>query len=654
MRVLSLLVDRMGFLWAGTRKGVARFDGSRFMTWSHSTHEVFASEECIALAEHPDGTLWVGTGGGLIHLAQPPALYNLGGHQVAPSASPEGPRNRIRRVLITGTGEVLVATEGGLARQPWQRPASDQAPLGGLCTSMEASPDGTIWAGTSNQLFRRNAAEGAWKPEFPDSADGSAQFVHALAVTPDGSVFAIVGSWQLQSGRLLQQDASGWRPVCDLVLRNYGQPIFLAADRRGDLWFPVTGQVVGCWRDGRLHEYALPLWMREDVFRCLVEDAEGNLWAGTSRNGLLCLQPRRIQTLTTSDGLPDAKARAVIKAADGALWIGTDGGVVRWGDGESQVLNQASGLPSDKIRALAEDEQGRLWIGTGVGLSTWDGRTVAPEVYDGPEHRTKIRTLYATRDGSVWAGTAQGLYRFGWDQNRAWQVADGLPHENVCALLEDRRGRVWIGMDGGGLARLTDQGFERFDVARGLSSPRVWALHEDDEGALWIGTDRGLNVLRDERISVITTAHGLPDNLVNSVIEDDRGWIWVGHDRGIYRVARQELLAAAEGRLGRVRCIEYAEEDGLLNPETNGQISGPPVIRLRDGRVAFATMGGVAIFNPDYLPDLTNGPPAHIEELRGNGQVLYAGQPGKALRPSARQASGRLSIAPLQRGFVEV
>jgi ligand-binding sensor domain-containing protein len=42
-RVLALLPARDGFLWLGTRKGVSRFDGSRFVTWSRSTHAVFTS-----------------------------------------------------------------------------------------------------------------------------------------------------------------------------------------------------------------------------------------------------------------------------------------------------------------------------------------------------------------------------------------------------------------------------------------------------------------------------------------------------------------------------------------------------------------------------------------------------------------------------------
>ncbi len=81
--------------------------------------------------------------------------------------------------------------------------------------------------------------------------------------------------------------------------------------------------------------------------------------------------------------------------------------------------------------------------------------------------------------------------------------------------------------------------------------------------------------------------------------------------------------------------------------ETNGQISYPPAITLRDGRLAFATVAGVAIMNPDHLPDHTNGPPACVERLLGGGQLLFAGYPGHTNWSRARIPSDR-------RGIVEV
>ncbi len=681
-RVLSLLVDRQGFVWAGTRKGVARFDGSRFVTWSRSTHEAFVSEECLALAEDREGTIWVGTADGLIRLSDTVTRFDP--KSIAPTdPGSEGHQQAIQTLCASDVGELLVGTFRGLvsrgAAGSWQRIQERSVGLELNCpgTALATMPDGTVWVGGStNGLFRRQQIEAPWIKELSAPALAGEHFVRALAATRDGVLHTIVTYdtrfWQWP-GRLLRRHATGWEAVGDFDIETRTCAPFLTPDSAGGLWFSITNRVVGHWLNNTLHRYALPVGVVGQSFNCMAEDAEGNLWAGTARDGLVGLLPCRIRTLTTEDGLPDAKTRALLEAADGTFWVGAEAGVAGFpfvptsgptvrASGEStspgshapQILNRTAGLASDRIRALAEDARGRLWVGTGDGVSMWDGGHLTPVEFTGAPYRRKIRALHAGRDGSVWVGTAQGLYRFRQGETNAWLPADGLPHENVCATLEDRQGRVWIGMDGGGLARVIERGFERFDEARGLSSLRVWALHEDHEGALWIGTDRGLNVLRNDRIATITTAHGLPDNLVNSVIEDDRGWMWVGHDRGIYRVARSELLAAAEESLGRVRCIQYAEEDGLRHPETNGQISGPPVTRLRDGRIAFATMGGVALFDPKALPDLTNGPPAYIEELRAGGRLLYAGRLAGGKGSFRRQATEALRIRPQDRGFVEI
>jgi diguanylate cyclase (GGDEF)-like protein len=57
--------DQMGRLWAGTERGVDVWDGSR---WSHyDMNDGLVWDDCNlnAFAEEPDGTVWIGTSGGL-------------------------------------------------------------------------------------------------------------------------------------------------------------------------------------------------------------------------------------------------------------------------------------------------------------------------------------------------------------------------------------------------------------------------------------------------------------------------------------------------------------------------------------------------------------------------------------------------------------
>lgn len=63
--VYFLDFDVKGRLWAGTERGVDMWDGAR---WSHyDTNDGLAWDDCNlnSFAEEPDGTVWIGTGGGL-------------------------------------------------------------------------------------------------------------------------------------------------------------------------------------------------------------------------------------------------------------------------------------------------------------------------------------------------------------------------------------------------------------------------------------------------------------------------------------------------------------------------------------------------------------------------------------------------------------
>jgi diguanylate cyclase (GGDEF)-like protein len=79
--VYFLQFDASGRLWVGTERGVDTWDGSR---WSHyDTRDGLAWDDCNlnAFAEEPDGTVWIGTSGGLSRFKPRP--------QRAPEAPPE-------------------------------------------------------------------------------------------------------------------------------------------------------------------------------------------------------------------------------------------------------------------------------------------------------------------------------------------------------------------------------------------------------------------------------------------------------------------------------------------------------------------------------------------------------------------------------------
>jgi ligand-binding sensor domain-containing protein/signal transduction histidine kinase len=118
---------------------------------------------------------------------------------------------------------------------------------------------------------------------------------------------------------------------------------------------------------------------------------------------------------------------------------------------------------------------------------------------------------------------------------------DGLSQGYVTALVQDRRGFMWLA---------TRDGLNRYDGntfvvykhnpndPETLSSNFIQDLHEDDQGCLWIATNNGANRFdpRSERVTRYLHDPKNPDTLggsyVNSIARDDRGHIWLGMQDG--------------------------------------------------------------------------------------------------------------------------
>jgi diguanylate cyclase (GGDEF)-like protein len=79
-QVVALMVDHRGWLWVGQDAGLSVFDGKRWRNYTQADGLIWNDIDSDALMEGSDGSLWIGTSGGVSHLMHP-ALASAGGQQ---------------------------------------------------------------------------------------------------------------------------------------------------------------------------------------------------------------------------------------------------------------------------------------------------------------------------------------------------------------------------------------------------------------------------------------------------------------------------------------------------------------------------------------------------------------------------------------------
>ncbi|MEE9350612.1 MAG: two-component regulator propeller domain-containing protein, partial [Flavobacteriaceae bacterium] len=68
---------------------------------------------------------------------------------------------------------------------------------------------------------------------------------------------------------------------------------------------------------------------------------------------------------------------------------------------------------------------------------------------------------------------------FSYSQNkqiRAYDLDDGLPQSQVYDIIQDTKGYLWLGTQGGGIARFDGTNFKTWNERKGLISNYIHAL----------------------------------------------------------------------------------------------------------------------------------------------------------------------------------
>ena len=613
--VVALLPARTGYLWIGTYDGLVRFDGERFTVYTSGSTPGLQDSSATALCEDAQGRIWIGHESG--------GLTRLEGNVFQAVNSGVEPGGSVIGLAVDAQGDVWQASERGGLRRVRDGLAFAVVPgvAGPPNAPLELTADRArnLWVTQDGKAAR--VVENTLVP-WPQTNRPWA--VLRLCASREG------GLWALTDTGIRRWRDDAWKPGTSAMPWGSG-PVSLLRDTA------TAGLVAGTLSQGLFYRKGDSNWQNlnrtnglpDDWIRALVEDREGNLWIGTS-GGLTVLRPRKVQMHSPPDGWRGKPVMPVLPRGNGEIWAGTEGaGVYRLKDGEWSHFGAEEGLENQFVWTLLEDRRGQLWAGTWRGgIFRLEGERFVrvPELAAITE---SVTALAESADGALWLGTGMGLARFR-DGRLEWFGRDSaprLPDVRAIALAPD--GAVWLGTARHGLARLQNGQVRTFGAAEGMPSRAIITLHFELPDTLWIGTlDQGLIRCRAERFAVVGPTNGLPNATLFHVADDGRGYFWFSSPTGIFRAAKADLNACADGATNAVNFVHYGRSEGLASPTCTGGFQ-PSGARTLDGRLWFPTARGLAELNPAEVRPNLLPPPVFIEEasLDGEPAALEENQP---------------------------
>ena len=517
--------DKYGFLWVGTGNGICRYDGYHFTS-------VYDTEECKpmsgvteAITVDDEGLVWFSTLSGK-------GWYDpVTGKVTTLDIDANRP---VTSIVQDKVGNIWFCSSDLYKYNKDRREITvyPSSRYGFVCAATDS--EGLVWCTCSDGrlLVYDNAVDKFQEENISNlKMISQASRKRLIASTLDGRVVLfnpLDGTSDMILGNLHR---SGNTDITSLLERVPGE-FWIGTNEGVYIYFEESGSLRSI-----SHSDSERMSLSSNDVKCLSTDREGNVWVGTLFNGLNLWRNNEnayvfFYPIPQEQSISGTGVRP-LNESNSRLFAGTEDGELnhlQLGDMYFHQIDLPGYRNNYQDILVIGDE---LWISTyGNGLFRYSQKS-SSVIRHYQFGSNQLHHIIQTSDGTILVSSTNGVFRYV-NESDDFVLIPETEGPDVLDLLEDSKGRIWVGTYGEGII-LLDESFSRTDKLQPYL--RVTSLFEDSRQMIWVTTEGDAvfvfdaETLQPEHLS---TEKGFPSSVTCSVAEDSEGMMWISTNRGLH------------------------------------------------------------------------------------------------------------------------